>query len=184
MEAGAHVWCIDNDGDEAWLLAEVLKKSDDQLELSEIDKPENTFIRKRVPAKGDEPVELKYEGIELANTKLSEQDIAEGRDNDIITLPHLHEPALLHAIGERFHRGEIYTWTGPVLIAVNPFQRLPLYTRVSPLERSSFTFLICCRIRSPCVWRENRYFYHFGGRSAKFLLPSTWFFAALYQCSC
>jgi len=129
MEAGAHVWCIDNDGDEAWLLAEVLKKSDDQLELSEIDKPENTFIRKRVPAKGDEPVELKYEGIELANTKLSEQDIAEGRDNDIITLPHLHEPALLHAIGERFHRGEIYTWTGPVLIAVNPFQRLPLYTR-------------------------------------------------------
>jgi myosin heavy subunit len=133
MEAGAHVWCIDNDGDEAWLLAEVLKKSDEQLELSEIGKPENTFIRKRVSAKGDEPAELKYEGIELANAKLSEQDIAEGRDNDIITLPHLHEPALLHAIGERFHRGEIYTWTGPVLIAVNPFQRLPLYTRVSPI---------------------------------------------------
>jgi myosin-5 len=43
----------------------------------------------------------------------------------------LHEPAILHAISERFFHGKIYTWTGPVIIAVNPFQRLPLYTSVS-----------------------------------------------------
>lgn len=68
--------------------------------------------------------------MELANALLSEQEKAEGKDDDMITLPHLHEPAILHAVGERFNRGEIYTWTGPVLIAVNPFQRLPLYTKV------------------------------------------------------
>ena len=65
----------------------------------------------------------------MANAQLSEADIAEGSDNDMISLPHLHEPAILHAVSERYFRGEIYTWTGPVLIAVNPFQRLPLYTR-------------------------------------------------------
>jgi myosin heavy subunit len=72
--------------------------------------------------------------VELANAKLSDQDRAEGKDNDLITLPHLHEPAILHAISERFFQGKIYTWTGPVLIAVNPFQRLPLYTDVSILQ--------------------------------------------------
>ena len=69
--------------------------------------------------------------MELANAPLSQADIAEGADNDMIALQHLHEPAILHAVSERYFRGEIYTWTGPVLIAVNPFQRLPLYTRVS-----------------------------------------------------
>jgi myosin-5 len=69
--------------------------------------------------------------VELANPPLSEAELKEGMDNDMISLPHLHEPAILHAVSERYFRGEIYTWTGPVLIAVNPFQRLPLYTNVS-----------------------------------------------------
>ena len=73
----------------------------------------------------------KYEGVELANPPLSDAEVKEGSDADMISLPHLHEPAILHAVSERYFRGEIYTWTGPVLIAVNPFQRLPLYTRVS-----------------------------------------------------
>jgi myosin heavy subunit len=29
---------------------------------------------------------------------------------------------------ERFYAGNIYTFTGPILIAVNPFQKVPLYT--------------------------------------------------------
>jgi myosin-5 len=47
---------------------------------------------------------------------------------DLIRLTHLHEPAILHALVERFHGELIYTYTGPVLIAVNPFQPLDLYT--------------------------------------------------------
>ena len=47
---------------------------------------------------------------------------------DLITLPHLHEPAILHSLSERFDQGDIYTFTGPILIAVNPFKNLPLYT--------------------------------------------------------
>jgi myosin heavy subunit len=130
MEAGAHVWCDDKDGEEAWILAEVVKKTEKELQLQLVDNPSKKFSRP-VTLNDEETGEIKYQGVELANAVLSDQERAEGRDNDLITLPHLHEPALLHAITERFFVGKIYTWTGPVLIAVNPFQRLPLYTSVS-----------------------------------------------------
>ena len=51
-----------------------------------------------------------------------------GLVRDLINLPHLHEPAIIRAIFNRFDQGLIYTYTGPILIAVNPFKRLPLYT--------------------------------------------------------
>jgi myosin heavy subunit len=130
MEAGAYVWCTDTKGEDAWQLAEVLRKGDTELELKQVDKPDNKFTRP-VAVVEEDTGERKFEGVELANTPLSDAERAEGRDNDLITLPHLHEPAILHAISERFFYGKIYTWTGPVLIAVNPFQRLPLYTDVS-----------------------------------------------------
>jgi myosin heavy subunit len=128
MEAGAHVWCTDTVADNAWILAEVIKRTDDVLYLFQVDKPENAFER---PINPDKESSQKYQGVELANAKLSAEEKAEGRDDDLITLPHLHEPALLHAVSDRFFDGKIYTWTGPILIAVNPFQRLDLYTSVS-----------------------------------------------------
>lgn len=131
MEAGSYVWCsADPKGDDAWILAEVLKKGDTEIKLQQVDKNDHVFTR-RLAVQDIDGGERKFEGVELANSPLSEQDLAEGRDNDLITLPHLHEPAILHSVSERFMRGKIYTWTGPVLIAVNPFERLPLYTDVS-----------------------------------------------------
>lgn len=126
MEAGAFVWCRDDKGDEAWLYCEVLKKAANELTLKE--KSKGDVFTRGVESRNEETGETKFDGVELANTPLSEEEKQEGRDNDLITLPHLHEPAILHSLSDRFFRGKIYTWTGPVLIAVNPFQRLPLYT--------------------------------------------------------
>lgn len=47
---------------------------------------------------------------------------------DLISLPILHEPAILYALERRYESGAIYTFNGAILIAVNPFQRLELYT--------------------------------------------------------
>jgi myosin-5 len=127
MEAGATVWCRDNDGEEAWILCEVLKKTPDEIQLKQKTKPSNVFT-KSVASVNEETGERKFADIELANTPLSQEEKEDGRDNDLIALPHLHEPAILHALSDRFFRGKIYTWTGPVLIAVNPFERLPLYS--------------------------------------------------------
>ena len=143
MEAGTLVWCYSDAGDDPWILSEVTNRTSDSLTLRHVggDAPGTTLTRNLLPTtttttragggRGNDDDGAKYEGVELANAPLSESDLRDGIDSDMISLPHLHEPAILHAVSERYFRGEIYTWTGPVLIAVNPFQRLPLYTRVS-----------------------------------------------------
>ena len=46
MEAGTRVWCsADGKGDEAWILAEVLKKGETEIELKQVDKEENVFTQ-------------------------------------------------------------------------------------------------------------------------------------------
>ncbi len=131
MEAGTKVWAFEESGDDPWILSEVVNRTDSEIQLKKVDDG-SVFSRPRLAANASGDGDgMKYEGVELANPPLSEAEKAEGMDNDMISLPHLHEPAILHAVSERYSEGKIYTWTGPVLIAVNPFQRLPLYTRVS-----------------------------------------------------
>ncbi|KAK9082960.1 hypothetical protein Scep_029431 [Stephania cephalantha] len=45
--------------------------------------------------------------------------------DDMTKLAYLHEPGVLQNIKSRYDMNEIYTYTGSILIAVNPFQRLP-----------------------------------------------------------
>ena len=45
--------------------------------------------------------------------------------HDLGQLPLLHEPAVLHALELRFRGDCVYTLTGPMLLAVNPFKPLP-----------------------------------------------------------
>eukprot|EP00804_Cyclotella_cryptica_P003719 CCRYP_008898-RA/>CCRYP_008898-RA protein AED:0.02 eAED:0.02 QI:283/1/1/1/1/1/5/85/1683 len=51
-----------------------------------------------------------------------------GYPDDLITLTHLHEPAVVHCLRKRYDRDEIYTATGPILIALNPFKKCSLYS--------------------------------------------------------
>lgn len=47
---------------------------------------------------------------------------------DLTNLSYLNEPAVLHAILNRYSQRIIYTYSGIVLIAVNPFDAVKLYT--------------------------------------------------------
>jgi myosin heavy subunit len=51
-----------------------------------------------------------------------------GGVDDLIELTHLHEPAILHALRLRYDSDIIYTSTGPILIAINPFKQHPTIT--------------------------------------------------------
>eukprot|EP00548_Thalassiothrix_antarctica_P007577 CAMPEP_0194150846 /NCGR_PEP_ID=MMETSP0152-20130528/45450_1 /TAXON_ID=1049557 /ORGANISM="Thalassiothrix antarctica, Strain L6-D1" /LENGTH=2046 /DNA_ID=CAMNT_0038854157 /DNA_START=234 /DNA_END=6374 /DNA_ORIENTATION=- len=51
-----------------------------------------------------------------------------GGVDDLIGLTHLNEPAILHALRLRYDSDIIYTSTGPILIAVNPFKLMDLYS--------------------------------------------------------
>ncbi len=63
------------------------------------------------------------------NDGAEEEDVV-GGVHDLIGLTHLHEPAILHALRLRYDSDIIYTSTGPILIAINPFKDMPLYSEV------------------------------------------------------
>ncbi|KAK1785424.1 hypothetical protein P4O66_018792, partial [Electrophorus voltai] len=65
------------------------------------------------------------------NTKalphLRNPDILVG-ENDLTALSYLHEPAVLHNLKVRFIDSKlIYTYCGIVLVAINPYETLPIY---------------------------------------------------------
>ncbi|XP_042652650.1 unconventional myosin-Ia isoform X2 [Tyto alba] len=47
---------------------------------------------------------------------------------DLVLLDPLTEESLLRTLQERFRRGDIYTYIGNVVISVNPYRPLPIYT--------------------------------------------------------
>jgi len=47
---------------------------------------------------------------------------------DLTSLSFLNEPSILHTLRQRYSGDTIYTHAGPVLIAINPFKRVDLYT--------------------------------------------------------
>uniref|UniRef100_A0AAR2L5C7 Methyl-CpG binding domain protein 3b n=1 Tax=Pygocentrus nattereri TaxID=42514 RepID=A0AAR2L5C7_PYGNA len=58
---------------------------------------------------------------------LGNPDILEG-ENDLTALSFLHEPAVLHNLRVRFlHYNSIYTYCGIILVALNPYEELPIY---------------------------------------------------------
>lgn len=44
---------------------------------------------------------------------------------DMTQLAFLHEPGVLHNLQARYEQRQVYTYTGSILIAINPFQPLP-----------------------------------------------------------
>lgn len=66
--------------------------------------------------------------VKLRNTDAS--DVANASKSggieldDLIGLTHLHEPAILHALRLRYDADVIYTSTGPILLAINPFKEM------------------------------------------------------------
>lgn len=80
-----------------------------------------------------------YKDIKLCNTDFGEDDADDSVDPaaevcDLVKLPHLHEPAILQVICARFYVDRIYTYTGPILIAVNPYQQIEGIYSDSTLE--------------------------------------------------
>lgn len=66
---------------------------------------------------------LEFVHVKRRDTALDGPDI-----DDMTSLLYLNEPELLECLRQRFEKKAIYTSIGPILLAVNPFERLPIYT--------------------------------------------------------
>nr|XP_056723553.1 unconventional myosin-IXb [Euleptes europaea] len=70
------------------------------------------------------------EGEEAAARRLAERGFLPWQQedfNDLCNLPSLTETTLLENLKRRFLKQKIYTYVGSILIAINPFQFLPIY---------------------------------------------------------
>ncbi|CAL8349136.1 unnamed protein product [Gadus morhua 'NCC'] len=109
---GATVWIPDPDA--VWVSAQILEtyRAEDQHLLLLL----NDGREVRLPAAA--PSELPL---------LGNPAILEGA-NDLTALSFLHEPAVLHNLRVRFlDYSSIYTYCGIVLVAINPYDQLPVY---------------------------------------------------------
>jgi len=119
MEVGVDVWIKDEAGDQAWIPGVVVKKvyNNSVWSITAAKEDGNEYT---IRIENDNEMELST--LKLRNLA-SESSI-----ENLINLPYLHEPAILFCLQERFYDGDIYTYTGPILISVNPFKKLPLYS--------------------------------------------------------
>jgi len=68
------------------------------------------------------PNALKDGQVVLSNEYPVDEDGNMQPPSDLITLTHLHEPSVVESLQYRYGMDKIYTSTGPVLLALNPFQ--------------------------------------------------------------
>ncbi|KAM8787797.1 unconventional myosin-VIIb [Rhynchonycteris naso] len=76
----------------------------------------------------DEGKEHRIRAEDLGTLSPMHPNSAEGVD-DMILLGDLNEAGMVHNLLIRYQQHKIYTYTGSILVAMNPFQVLPLYTR-------------------------------------------------------
>ncbi|XP_059628497.1 myosin-11 [Cornus florida] len=100
---GSHVWI--EDLELAWIDGQVAKVNGAEAEI-------RTSNGKMVVAK-------------LSNLYPKDMEAPAGGVDDMTKLSYLHEPGVLQNLKTRYELNEIYTYTGNILIAINPFQRLP-----------------------------------------------------------
>ncbi|XP_073223061.1 myosin-11 isoform X2 [Cicer arietinum] len=100
---GSHVWV--GDPELVWIDGVVLNINGEEVEIqTSNEKKVVSCLSKLHPKDTDAPTD----GVD-----------------DMTKLAYLHEPGVLHNLETRYKINEIYTYTGNILIAINPFQNLP-----------------------------------------------------------
>lgn len=112
ITVGTHVWV--GDPEFAWIDGVVVNIKGDDAE-----------IKIEVKIKGEDDEIKTNEKLVVSNlSKLHPRDeeAPAGGVDDMTKLAFLNEPAVLHNLATRYKMNEIYTYSGNILIAVNPFQ--------------------------------------------------------------
>ncbi|MFS7957811.1 putative myosin ATPase [Helianthus anomalus] len=99
---GSHVWV--DDPNKAWIDGQVIKITGQEAEI--------------------ETPDLKKVVSKLLNVYPKDTEAPAGGVDHMTKLSYLHEPGVLQNLRIRYELNEIYNYTGNILIAINPFQKL------------------------------------------------------------
>lgn len=111
VKVGAEVWVPDEE--HGWLAGTVTKCTDaNTFDFTGLDGKSRTF---KYTGKTNAPC--------VRNTTLSED-----RLDDLVRLSYLNQPTVMNTIRTRYMEDVIYTYSGLVLVSVNPYRDLGLYT--------------------------------------------------------
>ncbi|ONK63812.1 uncharacterized protein A4U43_C07F19200 [Asparagus officinalis] len=103
IAVGSQVWA--EHPEVAWIDGEVLEVDEDDIKIS---------------CSSGETVTVK-----VSSVYPKDPDAPSCGVDDMTKLAYLHEPGVLQNLKSRYDVNQIYTYTGSILIAVNPFRRLP-----------------------------------------------------------
>ncbi|CAJ2507778.1 Uu.00g089640.m01.CDS01 [Anthostomella pinea] len=123
-DVGTRAW--QPDATEGWVASEVVKKSVDGNKVTLIFQLENEELKLTTRIPQIKTVEVTADALQNGDETLPplmNPAMLEASD-DLTNLSHLNEPAVLQAIRLRYAQKEIYTYSGIVLIATNPFARV------------------------------------------------------------
>ncbi|KAJ0963649.1 hypothetical protein J5N97_028771 [Dioscorea zingiberensis] len=113
IAVGTQVWV--EDPDVAWIDGEVLESNGEEIKV--------------LCTSGDTVV------AKVSNVYVKDAEAPSCGVDDMTKLAYLHEPGVLQNLRSRYDMNEIYTYTGSILIAVNPFRRLPELYDNSMMEK-------------------------------------------------
>jgi len=115
---GALIWIKDDET--VWRSAEIISVGEQEIIVRTSDSNEQLLIKPTDPVFIRNVDQFTSEGLVVMD--------------DLTQLTHLHEPAVLHSLQLRFDTDKIYTFTGPILIAVNPFKNIHTLYHIDTLK--------------------------------------------------
>uniref|UniRef100_A0A8C2YG16 Myosin heavy chain, skeletal muscle, adult n=1 Tax=Coturnix japonica TaxID=93934 RepID=A0A8C2YG16_COTJA len=93
--------------------------------------PKESFVKGSIQSKESGKVTVKTEGGETLTVKedqiFSMNPPKYDKIEDMAMMTHLHEPAVLYNLKERYAAWMIYTYSGLFCVTVNPYKWLPVY---------------------------------------------------------
>ena len=119
-----------------WMSANMLDNSDGKITLQLIDDSSNpasdsssAFSSSSSTNSNDQLVSMSGAAIRNGDIVMAnEHELASNGNpicpDDLISMSHLHEPAVVECLQNRYDDNRIYTATGPVLLALNPFKAI------------------------------------------------------------
>jgi len=110
LDTGEWFWIPDED--EGYLVGNIVHEFYDGA--STVRTPDGDELQIEIP-----------KGATLEPVKLSQ--LVKTYD-DLVKMDSVTDPFIVHNLRERCKKGEIYTYVGDILISVNPYERLPIYT--------------------------------------------------------